>query len=288
MPQQLNPAVENHFIAGLKTEFTGLNFPENAATDTKNCVFSLIGDVTRRGGINYEPNFVLKNIDSTSVAKSSYRWKNVGGDGLTQMLVQQIGSTLYFFLSSNATPAVPLSTTLLPSTVNISSFKIPGNINNVALTECQITDGNGLLIVVHKDCDPFHCSYNSANQTITANVITLKIRDFVGIPEPSVANNFRPPTLGNEHLYNLQNQGWSSGTPWTALIYNNGLTEYPGPTNLFKFPTGSFNLTTNSTITIPIISQTNTTSIVNGSIIQLTFDNPIVTGSGSGNAGGVS
>src|SRR5712671_501170 len=117
MAQQPSPAVENHFIAGLKTEYTGLNFPENAATDTSNCVYTLIGDVNRRGGINYETNFVLNNINSNNVARSSFRWLNAGGDGTSQILVQQIGNTLYFYKSSNATLNNPLSTTRLSSTV---------------------------------------------------------------------------------------------------------------------------------------------------------------------------
>lgn len=260
--QQPVPTVQNHFIAGLKTEFTGLNFPENAATATSNCVYTMIGDVTRRGGINYETNFTTQSINTSSVAHSSYKWTNVGGDGQTKILVKQIGSTLYFFLQTNTTTASPLSTTLLASTVNITSFQALGNTNNTAITECQFTDGNGYLIVFHKDCDPFFCTYNSANQTVTPTVINIKTRDFVGIPE-GVADNFRPNSLSAEHQYNLQNQGWTAGAPWTATIYDINKNE-------FAFPQGTFNLTS-SLITIPIVSQTNTTSLTNGSQIQLVF-----------------
>lgn len=260
MPQQFNPTVENHFIEGFKTEFTGLNFPDNAATSTSNCVYTLIGDVNRRGGINYETNFNLNNINVSSVAHSSYRWTNVGGDGNTNVLVKQIGNILYFFLSTNATTASPLSTTLLSSQININTFQALNNTNNTSITECQFADGNGYLIVYHKDCDPFFCTYNSASQTITPTIINLQIRDFVGIPE-SIASNFRPVTLTPEHQYNLQNQGWTSGPAWTANITVRG----------GAFPAGTYNI--GSTITIPISTQTNTTSIVNGSEVILTFSN---------------
>src|SRR5206468_12032206 len=141
----------------LKTEFTGLNFPENAATDTANCVFTLIGDVNRRGGFDYETNFQLNPINVTNVAKSSYRWLNAGGDGLTQILVQQIGNILYFFKSSSATTSSPLSSQRMSSTINISAFLASGSTPDVSQSECQYSIGNGYLFVYPPNCDPLYC-----------------------------------------------------------------------------------------------------------------------------------
>ena len=202
MPQQQpTPSVENHFIAGLKTEYTGLNFPENAATDTSNCVYSLIGDVTRREGINYEANANLQqgiNIFGNNVARSSFKWLNAGGDGLTQILVQQIGGYLFFYKSSAATIASPLSTTILQNQyVVINSFQAAGSIADVSQTECQYAFGNGYLFVFHPNCDPFFCTYSSG--LITSSKVTLQTRDFVGIIEPGIPDNLRPSTLSNEH-----------------------------------------------------------------------------------------
>src|SRR5215813_13038326 len=210
----ISETVQNNFIAGLKTEFTGLNFPENAATDTANCIYTLIGDVTRRGGINYETNFANNNINASNVARSSFRWLNAGGDGNTQLLVIQQGNILNFFQSSNATIANPLSRTKLTSTIDISTFLASGSTADPSQSECQYTIGNGFLFVFHPNLDPFYCTFSAG--TITASIITIQTRDFVGIPEPGVADNFRPTVLTNEHNYNLQNQGWTAGTPWTA------------------------------------------------------------------------
>src|SRR3979490_2625261 len=130
MPNQPNLSVQNNFTAGLKTEFTGLNFPENAATDTQNCEFTLIGDVLRREGIDYETNYSLQTLTTRAgKAISTYKWNNVGGDGNTQIVVVQVGNILYFFQSSSATSANPLSSTRLASTVDISTFanQIPGH-----------------------------------------------------------------------------------------------------------------------------------------------------------------
>src|SRR6266404_1958251 len=219
MPQAVNTSVENNFVEGLKTEFTGLNFPENACTATSNCVFTLIGDVFRREGIDYEANYALTNINRSGVAISSYIWTNVGGDGQTKVYVLQVGGTLYFYQLTNATASSPLSTTKLASTVTLSSFLATGSTANPNITECQYTDGNGYLFIFHPNLDPFYCTF--AVGVVTANIINIQIRDFAGIFETSVADNFRPPTLSAEHNYNLINQGWTSGATWTATSQTN-------------------------------------------------------------------
>src|SRR5260370_7526605 len=123
----LNHSVQNNFTGGLKTEFTGLNFPENACTQTENCVFTIIGDVLRREGFDYEANAVLNlNIDRTNVAINTYKWNNVGGDGNTQIIVLQLVLTLFFFQSTNATLLNPLCRTNLTSFVNLSSLHYHG------------------------------------------------------------------------------------------------------------------------------------------------------------------
>lgn len=212
MPQQLNASVENNFTKGLITESTGLNFPENAATSADNCEFTLIGDVNRRLGYDYELNYTTAAADVANKAINSYKWDNAGGDGLTQVVVKQIGKTLYFYRSSTATIDSPLSTQILPSTVNISSFAVTTFDETL---ECGFADGNGYLFVYHPNCDPFYCTYTAG--VIAAKVITVQIRDFVGALEASSNISNRPAILTKEHTYNLVNQGWTLGSAWNAF-----------------------------------------------------------------------
>ena len=265
LQQQPAPTVENHFIAGLKTEYTGLNFPENATTDTQNCVYSLIGDVTRRGGINLEANFVVQGINTSNVARSSFKWYNAGGDGSTQLLVQQIGNILYFYRSSSATIANPLSTTLLPSSININGFQSAGNTADISQTECQYATGNGYLFVFHPNCDSFFCTYS--NGLVTGTAVSIQTRDFIGINEPGVPDNLRPKTLSDEHLYNLLNQGWTQGSAWTASGTGDG----------------SGNIPISGLYTLHISSQVNTTSVTNGSVISVNIPFAAKTGSNNNN-----
>lgn len=215
MPQQITSNVENNFTGGLKTEYTGLNFPENACTDTDNCVFSIIGETYRRSGMDFEENFSTtssNNLDTANKAINTYRWNNVGGDGNTKILVVQIGTFLYFYRSTDATLTSPLSTTRLSSTVDMSPFAVPTT-SGADVIECQFTDGNGYLFVFHPQQEPFYCSYNAG--TVTAHKITVQIRDFSGLPE-TVGVQFRPGALNAVHNYNLLNQGWQSPATWTA------------------------------------------------------------------------
>lgn len=273
MPQALTPTVQNHFIAGLKTEFTGLNFPENAATETANCVYSLIGDVTRRGGINFETNGSQLAINVNTVARSSFRWLNAGGDGESQIEVEQIGNTLYFFLSSASTVASPLSRQMLGSTVNIPDFQAQGSSANVSQLECQYAAGNGYLFVFHPSCDPFYCTYSFP--VITGTKISLQIRDVVGINEPGVADNFRPNNLTPEHLYNLLNQGWTQGSGWTAQSsFNSG-----------GIPLSNVNSSSN--MTLQLTSQSSSSVIVVGDEVNVILAQCAGTGSNPHNNGSV-
>jgi hypothetical protein len=214
MAQKLLTSVENNFTKGFVTEFTGLNFPENAATETDNCEYTLIGNVLRREGIDFEENFQTQTVDKTNKAITTYKWNNAGGDGLTEIVVTQIGSFLYFYRSSEASITAPLSNQLLASSIDIEAYKAAGNPNDPSQTECQYTAGNGYLFVFHPDLDPFYCTYTDA--TVSAAAISLQIRDFTGVVEDGIPDNLRPATLTAIHEYNLTNQGWTSGGPWQA------------------------------------------------------------------------
>lgn len=201
-----------------------MNFPENAVIETDNVVYSVIGDVSRRGGIDYETNFQLNNIGVGAAAKSSFKWENVGGDGSTQMVVQQLGSTLYFYNSSTTTIAAPLSTKKLSSTISIFSFLVSGSAADPSQYECTYAAGNGYLFVYNPVCEPFYVAYNSGTVTMTATKINVQVRDTWGIPDELAFFNSKPATLSTEHQYNLVNQGWSLS--WSATLPVGAVTTY--------------------------------------------------------------
>lgn len=205
--------IDKEFIGGLKTEYTGLNFPDNSCIDCNNLTFNRTGKVSRRLGINLETNKELFNLQRSTNAISSYWWKNASGDGVTSLYVLQVGINLYFYNSSEVTSSSPLSKHKLVSSVSLAPYTASGSTFDVE-TEVQFSDGEGHLFVVHKDMDPIYIDYNSSLGTFTVNKIIVRIRDFVGILESGVEDNYRPGVLTNAHTYNLSNQGW--GKSWST------------------------------------------------------------------------
>jgi hypothetical protein len=206
MPRSAGVAIENNFKGGLITEATGLNFPENACTDTFDCEFNLDGSVNRRLGFDYENNFTLKNIDRSNNVVNTYLWRNVSGDGNVTVFVVQIGSTLYFYrtgANSVSLGAVTATVTLTP----VSGAPATSTI------EAQFSDGNGYLIVTHPYCEPIRVAYNTSNDNVTPTNLILQIRDFEGDTTDALAVDARPAvsmgTITGAHFYNLQNQGWT-------------------------------------------------------------------------------
>lgn len=274
MPQQPTPYVMNQFNQGLKTEYTGLNFPENAAFDTENCVFNRIGNTTRRPGINYELNHVAVVTTPaipTGGAINTYYWKNVGGDGTTQVLVAQHKDKLFFYKASAATIANPLSTQLLGNTgtaiVDISSFVATGGTYDNT-KECQFSDGNGYLFVVHPSCDPFYVVYTFGSpDTVSGKLITIKIRDFTGFVENSVEDNYRPPALSVEHQYNLQNQGWINSPAWSATSTTSNDTSLSPPNKTWIIQTG-LTISAGQTVSITVNHSGLGSIIISGVVVS--------------------
>lgn len=217
MPQQVAVSVENNLAKGLITVANALNFPENACTDVDNCDFPLVGDVIRRLGIDFEDNYETIPINRTNVAISYYRWLNAGGDGESKILVLQTGSTLRFFKYSDATASSPMSTTLMPDTIDILTFRPPGSARPAFEHACEFTEGNGYLFVTNPATDPFYITYiPDLVPSISASQINVQIRDFTGIVEANVGDSQRLSVNTSFHLYNLQNQGWLNTSAWTA------------------------------------------------------------------------
>lgn len=241
MPRSTATAFQNNFVGGFVTQATALDFPENAAFDQNNVVFSEIGIAQRRPGFEFENNSVFLTEDRTQLAQSTYLWKNVAGDGNTNLVVQQNGGTLHFYSTVGANS---LSAGISVNTVSLASFVASGaTTDNLNQNECQFSSGQGYLFVVHPYCDPFYIKYNS-DGTFTSSIINFVIRDVFGIPETGNIDS-RPSSLTDLHEYNLFNQGWDSAK--IATMHSALSSTYPSNADVwwtFKDSTDVFNPTT--------------------------------------------
>jgi hypothetical protein len=204
MPIKRGVTVDNNFIGGRVTQATGLNFPENACSDELNCIFNERGFVYRRPSFDFEQNFATNTVETGNVAITTYLWRNASDDANTNLIVKQIGGTLYFYLTNSV---LGVSPNIIAGTVNLTTF-IPSGGSSPVLTECQFASGLGKLFVVHPNLTPFAVNYDVNSQVISTTPINIKIRDLQGITDTVASTTDRPSVLSDAHKYNLFNQGW--------------------------------------------------------------------------------
>lgn len=217
--------VENNFVTGLITEKTALSFPENAATDTLNCIFKQQGNVTRRPGLTFEEFSTLEGSSKTETQSyKTYLWEAVAGSGNVSLLVVQAGSTLYFYdTSTNLNTSANRKSFVvhLEDFLPLESTRLPGEYI------CDFASGNGELIVVNQVCDPFYITYDTATDTILTTRFSVRYRDFDGARD-ELPDDFRPLATLNQlasnypnHYYNILNQGWYQAdalTQWDTAL----------------------------------------------------------------------
>lgn len=207
MARNIATSVENNFINGLVTEATALNFPENACSDTDNCVFWAKSNFTRRRGIDFESGYNLYSVSRSNQVVNSFLWQNAAGNGNNNFVVLQVGASLFFY---EVTVTGALSSNLMGSTVSLSSWQISGA-PDASQIEAQFSTGQGYLFVTHPYCQPFYVAYDPNTRTMSAPGISLYIRDTEGV-EDGLSIDTRPsPTTGGGalHIYNTYNQGWN-------------------------------------------------------------------------------
>lgn len=253
MSQTPVQSVENNFTQGLITEATGLNFPENAVTETYNCEFNIDGSVNRRIGLDFEETFSTKTINRTDTVVNTFLWTDVAGDGNTNVIVAQVGGTLYFYESDDSGNFSPGASS---STVTLSPVSGAPASDTV---EAQYANGNGYLFVTHPYCDPMRISYDPASHTASPTSMDLLIRDFEGDTADPNAVDTRPTStlaaLDHHHLYNIYNQGWNSTN---AAAWDTAQTTMPSNADvMWRFVDSSNNFDA-TTASIARVIQGNT------------------------------
>lgn len=250
MARSAGIVVDNNLSGGLVTEATGLNFPENAATETWNCVFDKVGGVTRRNGFMLESGAVSRTVTKTSRAIVTYVWKNVGDTGERIFVVVQVGLTLYLYESGSGS----LSSGAVTSTINLSPLVVGGG--SPETIECSFSSGLGYLFITHPNLNPAYIEYTGSSFTLTA--LTIQIRDFEGLND-GLEIGERPNSLSLYHQYNLYNQGWYQrvlnaaglGSQVLNAWSNDGRTtrgDYPSNADVWWYYKGPFPFGTDDVI----------------------------------------
>lgn len=232
MARQTSIVEVNKYVAGLITEATPLNFPDNASIDEDNFVLNTDGSRRRRLGMDFENDYVTINTGvvppvSTDVTVTSYRWRNAGGNPQKNLIAVQVGNELRFFdMDVKPLSAGIIYTKVYPSVSADDYF-------SYAVVDGTMTIVNGLREV---------STFNYRNGAITETTGTLLVRDLFGVEDIVDGQNLkqgsgiavRPNNITEAHAYNLRNQTF--GLP--RLAYGNDATI--DPVSYFKTYAGLF------------------------------------------------
>lgn len=225
MPRSQGDKTQNNFIKGLITEKNVLSFPQDACSETFNCIFDEKGRTYRRPGINQEVGGTeIAYTTATEEAFTEFLWTNVGGIGTSTFLLQQVGGSIFVY---NVSTSEVISTSTLIDTVTLTDFLPEGSSFSPVTYPCQYAKGNGTVIVTSSVLDPFYLDYDFDTSTLVQTEIEVEVRDFEGL-EDGVNEYTRQTssvaamiTSNPEFMYNLYNQGWSQSdalTQWDAAL----------------------------------------------------------------------
>jgi hypothetical protein len=200
------------FTKGLITEAGFLTYPENASTDELNTVIKVKGSRSRRFGLDWEPESIEDDIDS-SVSQAdvctTYTWRNVANKSDVNFLCVQAAGTLYFYDLDN----LPITEARFSFTVDLTDYTAPtATDDQVKTTPIQMASGKGYLFVVSPYIEPLILECDPDAGTIDVIKLIILIRDFDGVDD-EMGTQTQPATLSNEHYYNLRNQGWVQPGP---------------------------------------------------------------------------
>lgn len=212
MTQQSTNKTYHTFVKGIITEAGPLTFPENASLDEENCVLMADGGRQRRLGMDFELNHQLRAItlgDDEVVA--SFQWKNAANDTNSQFAVVQAGSRIMVFDAS----AQIISANML------ADFDASAYITGT--TVITGAEGLGYFFIDTGTSLPLYLSYDPSGPSFALTEYTIMIRDIFGVDD-SLAVDTTPPTLSNNHHYNLLNQGWTTAL---ANAYDAATTNFP-------------------------------------------------------------
>ena len=216
MPQSMSQTVRTQFNKGLLTEFSELNFPDEASIDELNCDLKKAGNRTKRLGISYEPDYeTLSGAFGDGRLFHTGVWTNVGGNAALEYVVMQSGNKLRFYQKGG----VPLSAQIVPSadgltdtyTLDLSLYSVPGGAG-AGSSKVSMASINGDLIVVSPNIEAIQVSRDPDDGTFTVTEISFRIRDYEWQGNRSLysEDSFNAPA-GINRQYDTKNTGWADG-----------------------------------------------------------------------------
>lgn len=236
MARQAAAVEVNKFNAGLITDASPLTAPDNSSLEEDNMVLNLDGSRQRRLGLDLEEDFehistTIADGATNSIAITTFKWRNAGGDPNNNILVVQVGDVLKFFTLESEVSVSPNLLYTYPAGSGSDTFPF----------SYSVVDG--ILVVVTGAKNPITFEFDPPN-TFIVNTTTLLVRDLFGVEDVIDGEDLfyghglqtRPPSSTDAHTYNLVNQGWgvprvdgsneTLGDP-ISIFYGDASNTYP-------------------------------------------------------------
>jgi hypothetical protein len=191
------------------TDVSGLYDSDSGGTEDFTAHFThglyCTGNISNR----YDPRIQsLLPIEDFGNAKYTYHnWESVNGvPGDDVLVIGGGGKLLFYSLASNLLTFAPLG-----------SYNLTGTAAAYVNSRVSMASGGGRLFVSGDLIEPEIVNLDISSAVTSSFMLKLQIRDLEGVLELDangdvIPDDFRPPTLTNEHLYNLRNQGWLTTT----------------------------------------------------------------------------
>jgi hypothetical protein len=207
---------------GLNTVSNEITFPEEYTSDELNYTIESDGSRRRRRGLAEEASGSTKTVVTIADGQvnQSFKWQAAGGDPAENLIVHQVGYTLYFSTDGE------IASVYKGQAIDLSE---PERLVDSATTAatvggepCSFSVHRGYLVVTHKYLDPFHVTWSGT--VFTSESIQLLYRDFEGIDDGVGVTTEPTGAIDADHKYNLRNRGWKQAD---MDSYFNDLAKHP-------------------------------------------------------------
>ena len=232
MSQTKQPSEFNRFTGGLITNANPLTQPPNTTQNELNFLLNVDGSRVRRHGLNFVNDDTMNAtmvVGDTGLAYSNFLWDGAGGTDGLQLVVIQVGSSV--FISNSSTETITESHTAIH------------NVSVLTYNPFSFATIDGKLFVATGEGEVKVYTYNGTATTYHSSV-TIRVRDIFGVESTGhtgsgvtatddlLSTNFynhRPVGITTAHGYNLRNQGFGIERRYYYDSFNNR-----DPINIFR------------------------------------------------------